>query len=130
MYFAIEEAMKAGVDIPVGCIIVYKEEIIARSYNEVEIRKDPTAHAEILCLQKACKFLNQRNLTGSTLICTLEPCRMCEEAIKLARIDRVIFGAFQDNYSEPTIDWIGGIMEDECSKLITKYFNRIRDNNK
>lgn len=127
MKLAIEEALKAKLDIPVGCVIICEEKVIARSHNEVELRRDATAHAEILCIQRACGILNRRNLSDCTLICTLEPCKMCEEAIKLARINKVMFGAFADNSDcDYKIDWIGGIMENECSKLIKQYFFSIR----
>jgi tRNA(Arg) A34 adenosine deaminase TadA len=126
MQSALNIATLSGPDIPIGCIIIRNGSIIASAHNEVELLSDPTAHAEILCIRRACGILGVRNLEHCTLVCTLEPCPMCLEAIKLARIKHLIFGAFQDYSPTVDLDVIGGIMEDECSKLIKQYFIKIR----
>ena len=113
-------------DCPIACILVLNESEIARSINEVEARNDPTAHAEILCIQKACSILGRRNLSDCILYCTLEPCPMCEEAIKLARIKEVVFGAFRSRNSNPCSKTMGGVMEKECSPLLSFFFASIR----
>jgi tRNA(adenine34) deaminase len=126
MLRAIEIAVTSAPDIPVGCLILYNNKIIAEAHNEVEKQLDPTAHAELLCIRRACHILGRKNLTGCTLVSTLEPCEMCEAAIKLARIPFVIFGAFQEIKPGPTLDFIGGICEKECRQLVQDYFVQIR----
>ena len=80
-------------DVPIGALIVYQGEIIAEAGNEVELLKDPTAHAEMVVLKKAALILNTTHLTECDLFVTLEPCCMCAGAMALARIRRLIFGA-------------------------------------
>lgn len=128
-------------DVPVGAIIVKNNEIIASACNEVVAQSDPTAHAEILALRKASKALNSEFLTGCTLYVTLEPCPMCAYAISLARIERLVFGAydvkrgaistgsniFNDRNHHHHCEIIGGIMEEECGELLKKFFKGLRD---
>ena len=123
---AIEVAKSAGIDVPIGCIITFGNKVIAEAHNEVELRQDPTAHAELLCIQRACQKLSRRNLEECTLICTLEPCPMCAEAIALARISSVIFGAFANQASSFAVKCVGGVCESICSALISDYFINIR----
>ena len=89
----------AGEDCPIACIIIRNGCEVARAVNEVEARGDPTAHAELLCIQRACSALKTRYLDDCILYCTLEPCPMCEWAINLARVGAVVFGAFRSGYS-------------------------------
>ena len=98
MEIAYKEAIKAEKqgEVPVGCLIVCKEtkQIISKSYNQTEKLKDPTAHAEILAIRKACKKYNDWRLDSRFIIfTTLEPCRKCLEVIKDARIKEVFYGA-------------------------------------
>lgn len=92
---ALEEAKKARdlKEVPVGCVIVKEGRIIGRGYNQVETKRDATAHAEILAIKEASKSLGAWRLEGADLYVTLEPCAMCAGAIVQARLARVIFGA-------------------------------------
>lgn len=114
-------------DCPIGCVLVCNKTKIACGVNQTEIKADPTAHAELLCIQEACLVLGRRNLSDCVLYCTLEPCPMCEEAIKLARIEKVVFGAFRKKQSNDNIKFIGGILENECANLLSNFFFSIRD---
>ena len=126
---AIEIAGKSFPDIPIGCVIIYDHQIIIETHNEVELRLDPTAHAELLCIRRACKKLGRRNLSDCVLISTMEPCDMCEAAIKLARIPLIVFGAFKEIKPGPNLDLVGGVCEQECHNLVRKYFIKMRDPN-
>lgn len=81
-------------EVPVGCVIVRNGKTIAKAYNQKEKKKDPTSHAEIECIRKACKKLNKKYLDDSEMYVTLEPCLMCLGAIKEARIKKVYVGAY------------------------------------
>ena len=80
-------------DVPVGAVVVHENAIIAAGHNERELRQDPTAHAELLALQRAAVALGSWRLLGTTLYVTLEPCAMCAGALVLARVPRVVYGA-------------------------------------
>lgn len=139
---AIEQALKAkDIDeVPIGCVIVKENKIIARGYNKREILQQSIAHAEIQAIQKACKKLNTWRLEGCTLYVTLEPCPMCAGAIIQSRVDHVVFGAYDikggsvetcthlfdiSSYNHhPTYE--GGILEDECAELLKKFFKEKR----
>ena len=75
MELALEVAINAGIDVPIGCVVLYQDLIIAQGHNEVEVRKDPTAHAEILCIQRASKFLG-RQLVGEALLPVQRLCKL------------------------------------------------------
>jgi len=92
---ALKEANKAAEldEIPIGAIIVYKKEIIARSHNQICLLKDPTAHAEIIAITQAANYLKNERLINCTLYVTIEPCSMCAGALVLARINRLVYGA-------------------------------------
>ena len=90
-----EEAATYG-DVPVGAVVVRAGEIIARAANRTVRDQDPTGHAELLAIRDASRVVGDWRLTGCTLYVTLEPCAMCAGAIVLARLDRVVFGAFDD----------------------------------
>ena len=92
---AAEEAIDNG-DVPVGAIIVHKGAVIASSANRTVRDQDPTAHAELIVIREAALALGNWRLEGCTLYVTLEPCAMCAGAIVLSRLDRVVFGAFDD----------------------------------
>lgn len=95
MHHALEEAKKAFAlgETPIGCVAVLGDTIIACAHNEVELSKDATAHAELLCLQRAAKVIGDWRLIGVTCYTTLEPCAMCLGAMALSRIDLLVFGA-------------------------------------
>jgi tRNA(adenine34) deaminase len=95
MKLALREAIRATEhdDVPVGCVIAHDGEVLAASPNERELRKDPTAHCEILALREAARRLGTWRLSNTVLYVTLEPCAMCAGAIVLARVPRVVYGA-------------------------------------
>ena len=134
-----EEAEKID-EVPVGALIVHKGEIIAEAYNTRETSKCATHHAEILAIERACGKLGGWRLPECTLYVTLEPCPMCAGAILNARIDRVVFGAYDrragafgtlfDLNSYPLnhkTEIIGGVMEKECSSALSAYFKKKRE---
>lgn len=146
MKMAIEEAKKASDigEVPIGAVIVKNDEIIARAHNLRESKKDPTAHAEYLAIQKASKFLNSWRLEECQLYVTLEPCVMCAGAIVMSRIPHVIYGAkdpkggcagsLMDLLQEPRFNHRArveiGVMEEACSQLLTEFFRNIRKKKK
>ncbi|MGB9812633.1 MAG: tRNA adenosine(34) deaminase TadA [Thermovenabulum sp.] len=139
---ALKEARKAfeGDEVPVGAVIVKDGEIIARGRNRRESLQDATAHAEIIAIKEACERLKSWRLSGCTLYVTLEPCPMCAGAVILSRIDRVVFGAYDpksgcagsvmdlfscDKFNHhPEI--IGGVLEEECARLLKEFFKKKR----
>jgi cytosine deaminase len=100
MHLALSEAERAFErdSVPIGAVIVQENEIISVAGNEVMKRKDPIAHAEILAIQHACKVLDVRILDQCDIYVTLEPCAMCAQAISLARIQNLYFGAYSPKY--------------------------------
>ncbi|MBE6734625.1 MAG: nucleoside deaminase [Ruminococcaceae bacterium] len=126
-------------EVPVGCVIVKDSQIIARSNNRTKRDCSPTKHAEILAIEEAGKVLESDNLTGCDIYVTLEPCPMCAGAIINAKINKVVFGAFDLNYgacgsvinlfslpNTHTPECYGGIMEDDCSIVLKEFFENIR----
>ena len=95
MKLAIQEAAKAfeEAEVPVGAVLVRKNKVLGRAHNQVELLKDPTAHAEMLAITQACEAAGSARLEGATLYVTLEPCPMCVGAMILARIERLVYGA-------------------------------------
>jgi tRNA(adenine34) deaminase len=139
---AIRQAkMAADADeVPVGAVIVYERKIIAKAHNQIEILKDPTAHAEMIAITQATNFLHRKWLQDCTLYVTIEPCSMCAGALVLARITRVCFGA-QDpktgacgsviniaNHESLNhrIEVNGDILAEECSALVSDFFQKKR----
>ena len=142
MRLAVEEARKAERhgDVPIGAVVARDGEPIASAANERELRPDPTAHAEILAIRAAAEALGGWRLPGTTIYITLEPCAMCAGAIVLARIPRVVFGAYDpkagaagsvlDILAEPALNHrpevIGGVLERECAELLEQFFSARR----
>ncbi len=143
---ALKEAKKAyrlG-EVPIGCVIVYEGKIIGRGYNRRNTDKTTLAHAEISAIKKASKIIKDWRLEGCTLYVTLEPCQMCSGAIIQARIDRVVMGSMNpkagcggsllnilENESFNHQAFVTrGILEDECSEILTKFFKELRVRNK
>lgn len=123
-------------EIPVGAVVVCKNKIIARAYNQVEKLNDVTAHAEMLAITAATNFIGAKYLTECRLFVTLEPCTMCAGALFWSQIDEVIFGAKDEKrgYSfkapealHPKTKVRHGILAQECGSLVTDFFSRIRD---
>lgn len=135
---AIKEAKKTTKDVPIGCIILKDNKVIASSYNMREETNDVTAHAEILAIKQAQKILDNWRLDDCSLYVTLEPCPMCAWAILQARIKEVYFGSYNKKYGafgsaidlstfsdfKPKI--YGGIQEEECDKILEEFFSGIR----
>ena len=138
---ALKEACLAAEsdEVPVGAVMVRDGEIIARSRNSREGDKNPLSHAEIKLINDTCRALGGWRLTRCTLYVTREPCPMCAGAIVNSRIERVVFGAYDDkagafgtmlNLTEyplykPTVE--GGVLKEECASLLTEFFKKKRN---
>ena len=141
---AIVEAKKAvpSGDVPVGAVIVKNEKIIGRGYNMREKCASATAHAEVVAIEDACKNIGSARLDGAVMYVTLEPCPMCAGAIAQARLDKVVFGAYDEkagavgsvfnlyyDFKFPYIPkFCGGVMEQECAALLDGFFENLRRN--
>ena len=136
---ALKEAEMDESEVPVGAVVVFRDQIIARAHNERgEMR--PFAHAEMLAMERACEKLGNRRLHGCTLYVTLEPCPMCAGALILAEMDGCVFGAYDPKQgccgSVYTLPWdpafyhrvscIGGALEEECAALLRGCFRSKR----
>lgn len=128
MIEALKEAKKAysKKEVPVGAIIVKENKIIARAHNLRETKKNVLAHAEILCINKACKKLKSWRLDGCTMYVTLYPCQMCLGAIKQSRIENVFFGALDNSTFEYDRELLKYIEYNECSKILSDFFKKLR----
>lgn len=143
MLLALEEAKKAAEkgEVPIGAVIVRRGEVIASAHNGRETTFDATAHAETSAIRNACQKLNGWHLTDCTLYVTLEPCPMCAGAIINSRIEKVVFGAYDNREgsfgslinlasypysSRPEI--VGGVMEKECKEVLSEFFKKLRKN--
>jgi tRNA(adenine34) deaminase len=140
MRLALREAERAvdHDDVPIGCVIVANGEVAAAAPNERELRGDPTAHAELLAIREAADRVGDgwRMPGDAVLYVTLEPCAMCAGAIVLARVPRVVFGAWDpkagaagsvfDILAEPQLNWrpevAGGLLADEAADLLRSFF--------
>ena len=138
MRLALREAERAldHDDVPIGAVIVHEGEVIAAARNERELRRDPTAHAEILALREAATRLDSWRLLDTVLYVTLEPCAMCAGAIVLARVPRVVYGtddpkagaagSVLDVLAEPRLNHrpavAGGLLADEAAGLLRAFF--------
>ncbi len=139
---ALKEAKKAisRGEVPVGCVIVKDNEIIARSYNKRDQKKDVLGHAEIGAIQKANKKLNAWILEDCTIYVTLEPCLMCAGAILQSRIKRLVYAAKEPKFGavesvarvldndawNHKIEVTGGVLEEESSVLLKIFFQKLR----
>lgn len=127
-------------EVPIGAILVYQNEIIGEGWNSPISDKDPTAHAEIKAIRDAAKNIRNYRLVDTSLYVTLEPCMMCVGSIIHARINRLVFGAFDrktgavttvENFIDSQmhnhqVEWQGGILEHECSTLLKDFFQKKR----
>ena len=139
---ALKEAKKAELidEVPIGCVIVKDDKIIARGHNQRETNQSPIGHAEIIAINKASKKLKSWRLEGCDIYVTLEPCIMCSGAIIQSRISKVYYGAFDPKGGalgssinaleakninhHPEV--IAGVLKEECSSIITNYFKAKR----
>ena len=138
MRLALAEAERAAAhdDVPIGAVVVRGDEAIATAGNERELRRDPTAHAEVLALRAAAEALGGWRIPDSVLYVTLEPCAMCAGAVVLARVPRVVYGApdpkagaagsVLDVLAEPRLNHrpevIGGVLADESAAILADFF--------
>ncbi len=143
---AIKQAKKAYKidEVPIGCVIVYEDKIIARAYNKRNYKKSTLAHAELLAITKASKVLNDWRLEGCTMYVTLEPCQMCAGAIVQSRLDKVVIGCMNPKAGcagsvinlldmkgfNHQVEVEKGVMEEECSNLLQQFFKELREKKK
>ena len=139
---ALEEAHQAAAvgEIPVGAVLVHRGQVLSRAHNARELGNDPTAHAEILVMRQAAELLRQWRMTECTLYVTLEPCFMCAGAIVNARVDAVVFGAFDpkagavgslanvlaDTRLNHRPEVIGGVLAKPCGDVLREFFRSRR----
>tara|TARA_R110001583_G_scaffold17676_2_gene71138 strand:+ start:2934 stop:3383 length:450 start_codon:yes stop_codon:yes gene_type:complete len=124
-------------EVPIGAVIVIKNQIIARTHNLTETLNDVTAHAEMQAFTAAADFLGGKYLKECTLYVTLEPCQMCAGASYWTQIGKIVYGASEEKRGflamktslHPKTKVIGGILEEECSKLLTRFFIEKRNLN-
>ena len=142
MAVALEAARQAAAagEVPVGAVVLIDGDVVAARHNERESTKDPTAHAEVLALRDAAAAVGDWRLAGATLVVTLEPCPMCAGAVLAARVDRVVFGAYDpkagaaatlynllvDPRFNHNAEVVGGVCEDECGALLSDFFSTHR----
>jgi tRNA(adenine34) deaminase len=139
MGWALSEAVAAPLtgDVPVGAVVVDPAgQVIGRGHNAREARQDPTAHAELLALRSAAAAIGSWRLAGCTLVVTLEPCAMCAGAVVLARVPRLVLGAWdpkagaagsmrdivRDSRLNHRVEVIGGVRAEECADLLRTFF--------
>ncbi len=146
MRAAMREAKKAYAleEVPIGCVIVYKDQIIARGYNRRNTDKNTIAHAEMSAIKKASKKLGDWRLEGCTMYVTLEPCQMCAGAIVQARIDEVVIGSMNPKAGcagsvlnlleipafNHQVKITKGVLEEECSGMLSMFFKELRERKK
>lgn len=143
---AIRQAKKAAKigEVPIGCVIVYQDKIIARGYNKRNTKKNTLAHAEIIAMNKASKVVGDWRLEGCTMYVTLEPCQMCAGAIVQSRMDRVVVGTMNKKAGccgsvinllnmeqfNHQVELVTGVLEEECSSVISGFFQELRKQKK
>ncbi|WP_341321948.1 tRNA adenosine(34) deaminase TadA [Solibacillus sp. FSL H8-0523] len=146
MQQALEEAQKAAVlgEVPIGAVLVYKDEIIARAHNLRETTQNALTHAESMVIQEACEKIGSWRLEETTLYVTLEPCPMCAGAILQSRVPRVVYGArdlkagcvdsLYRLLNDPRFNHecivTEGLLADECGQILTDFFRALRERKK
>ena len=134
-----KKAYKKG-EVPIGAVIVKNGKIISKGYNKREKSQNALMHAEIIAINKACKKLKSWRLDGCTIYCTLEPCFMCAGAILNARIDKLVFGAYEQKSGSAISKFNAfensglnhnvlvesGVLESQCKKLLQDFFSELR----
>ena len=139
---ALKQARKAYKikEVPIGCVIVHEDKVIARGYNKRNLKKTTLAHAEIIAIAKAGKVIGDWRLEDCTMYITLEPCQMCAGAIVQARMKRVVIGSrnakagcagsvlnlLQEERFNHQVELTEGVLEEECSFLLSDFFRELR----
>ena len=138
---ALDLARRPGLEMPIAAMVIGPDgSVLGTGVNRREERHDPTAHAEILALREAGEALGDWRLSGCTLAVTLEPCTMCAGAVVLARVQRLVFGAYDDKAGavgglwdvvrdarlNHRVEVIGGVRESECAALLSGFFVDLR----
>lgn len=134
---ALAEAKRAGAkdEVPIGAVIVHGEQIIAKAHNLTETLHDVTAHAEMQAITMAADYLGGKYLSECALYVTVEPCVMCAGAIGWAQISKVVYGApdpkrgysvYAPNALHPKCAVVSGVLQEECSQLMTDFFKKLR----
>lgn len=127
-------------DVPIGCVIVHEDKVIARGYNKRNKQKTTLAHAELLAIKKASKVLGDWRLEECTIYVTLEPCQMCAGAIVQARIPKVVIGSMNPKAGcagsvlnllemkefNHQVDITYGVLQEPCSEILTSFFKELR----
>lgn len=142
---ALKQAWKAFLadEVPVGAVLVHKGHIIARGHNQVEMLKDATAHAEMLCITMGEAALENWRLAETILYCTIEPCAMCAGAMLLARVPQLVWGApdirhgangswinmFDKPHPTHSVNIKSGILQEYCAALLKDFFQKRREEN-
>ena len=134
---ALAEAKKAGMkdEVPIGAVIIHGEQIIAKAHNLTETLHDVTAHAEMQAITMAADYLGGKYLAECALYVTVEPCVMCAGAIGWAQISKVVYGTpdpkrgysvYAPNALHPKCAVVSGVLQEECSQLMTDFFKKLR----
>ena len=139
MNYAFREAERAFEEgeIPVGCIIVFQNSIIAKAHNQIETLKDPTAHAEIIAVTSAAEYLQSKVLAGCSMYVTLEPCVMFAGAIVLSKLENLFFGAYDfksgacgsvfnvtnNDSLNHRVNVLGGVLDEKCREILKSFFD-------
>ena len=142
---ALKEAKKAFDldEVPIGAVLVHSDKIIARGHNQIELLRDATAHAEMICLTSGSEYLNDWRLNDTTLYCTVEPCVMCAGAILAARVKRIVWGTedvrlggngswidvFAKKHPMHEIEITKNILQGPSSSLLKEFFKNKRKKN-
>lgn len=135
-----EEAFHLG-EVPIGAVVVCDGRVVGRGHNMRETWRDPTAHAEVIAIREASAALNAWRLTGCTMYVTIEPCAMCAGASVLARVERLVYGAPDPKAGAVTslyqiaddprlnhrVEVTSGVLQEECSALMRRFFRRLRE---
>ena len=143
---ALKQAKKAYAlkEVPVGCVIVYEDQIIARGYNRRNTDQNTTSHAEINAIRKASRKLGDWRLEGCTMYVTLEPCQMCAGALVQSRIDEVVIGSMNPKAGcagsvlnllevegfNHQVKTTRGVLQEECSAMLSDFFKELREKKK
>lgn len=142
MRAAMEEARlaEAKLEVPIGAVVVWQDQIIGRGHNLRETARDPLAHAELIAIKQASEHLGAWRLLDCRLYVTLEPCPMCAGAIVQARVPQVIYGTtdpkagcagtlmnlLQEDRFNHRVDVVSGVLQEECSAMLTQFFRKLR----